>query len=44
MIWEEWDKKGKQGEWIDMEWLLFEEEGIEAVKKFGRESGWIEEE
>ena len=26
-----------------MKWLLHEEEGIEAVKKFGRESGWIEE-
>ena len=43
ILWVEWDKKGKKGEWMDMKWLLFEKEGIEAVKNFGRESGWMEE-
>ena len=28
---------------MDMKWLLFEEEGIEAVKNFGKETGWLEE-
>ena len=42
IIWEEWDRKGKRGEWMDMEWLLFSKEGVEAVIKFGRETGWIE--
>ena len=28
---------------MEMKLLLFEEEGIEAVKDFGRETGWIEE-
>ena len=28
---------------MDMRWLLFEKEGIEAVKKLGRETGWIDE-
>ena len=42
VIWDEWDKKGKKGEWMDMKWLLFEKEGIEVVKKFGRETGWID--
>ena len=41
VIWNAWDRKGKKGEWIDMEWLLFSEEGVEAVKNFGRETGWI---
>ena len=43
VIWEEWDRMGKKGEWMDMRWLLFEKEGVEAVKNFGRESGWLEE-
>jgi len=43
VIWNEWGKEGKKGEWIQMEWLLFKEGGIEAVRNFGRETGWIEE-
>ena len=43
VIWDAWEKKNKKGEWIDMKWLLFEEEGVEAVVRFGRESGWLEE-
>ena len=41
VIWDEWDRKGKKGVWMDMKWLLFEKEGIEVVKKFGRETNWI---
>ena len=43
IIWTEWEMKGKKGEKVDMKWLLFEEDGIEAVRKFGCETGWIEE-
>jgi len=43
VLWSEWGEKGKKGEWMDMEWLLFEEEGIEVVRKFRKETGWIEE-
>ena len=43
IIWDEWDRKGKKGVLMDMKWLLFEKEEIEAVKKFGRETGWIDE-
>ena len=42
VIWDEWRRKGKKGEVVDMKWLLFEEDGIEAVKKFGRATGWID--
>ena len=42
VIWTRWGDKGKKGGWTEMKWLLFEEEGIEAVKDFGRETGWIE--
>lgn len=28
---------------MDMRWLLFERDGIEEVRKFGRETGWIDE-
>jgi len=43
VIWNEWEKEGKKGKWILMECLLFKEKGIEAVRNFGRETGWIEE-
>lgn len=36
-----WGLKGKKGELVDMEWLLHEEDGIEVVRKFGRETGGI---
>ena len=26
---------------VDIDWLLFEEEGIKAVKEFGRNTGWM---
>ena len=42
VIWDAWDKKGKKGVWMDMKWLLMEDEGIEVVKKFGKETGWLE--
>jgi len=43
VIWNEWEKEGKKGKWMLMEWLLFKEKGIEATRNFGRETGWIEE-
>ena len=43
VIWTEWERKGKKGERMDMKWLLFEKEGIEAVRRFGCETGWLEE-
>ena len=43
ILWTEWERKGKKGEKMNMKWLLFEEEGIEAVRKFGCKTGWIEE-
>ena len=43
VIWTEWGRKGKKGGKVDMKWLLFEKEGIEAVRKFGCETGWLEE-
>ena len=42
VIWTAWMEKGKGNEWMDMKWLLHEEEGIEAVRKFGRETGWLD--
>ena len=42
VIWDEWDRRGKKGEWMDMKWLLFSKEGVGAVIKFGRETGWME--
>ena len=43
VLWSELGETGKKGEWMKMEWLLFKEEGIKTVRKFGRETGWIEE-
>ena len=43
VIWDEWEKEGKRGKWMLMEWLLFKEKGVEATRNFGRETGWMEE-
>ena len=42
IIWDEWSREGKKGGWVDLKWLLFEEKGIEVVRKFGRATGWID--
>ena len=42
VIWTAWEKNRKGREWMDMKWLLHEKEGIEAVTKFGRETGWMD--
>ena len=42
VIWAAWGLKGKRGEVVDMRWLLHERDGVEAVRKFGCEKGWIE--
>ncbi|PUU75424.1 hypothetical protein B9Z19DRAFT_1067418 [Tuber borchii] len=38
-VWEE--EGGKIEDWLDMEWVLFSEEGSKSVKEFG-EKGWME--
>ena len=43
IIWDEREGEGKKGEWMDMRWLLFGKRGTEAVRKFGRVTGWIDE-
>ena len=43
ILWTEWERKEKKGEKMNMKGLMFEEEGIEVVRKFGCETGWIEE-
>ena len=42
VIWNAWGESGRGGVLVDMKWLLFEEDGIEAVRKFGAETGWLE--
>ena len=42
VIWTAWGLRGKRGKLVDMEWLLTSKEGVEAVRKFGCETGWIE--
>ncbi|PUU74725.1 hypothetical protein B9Z19DRAFT_1156984 [Tuber borchii] len=39
-MWKE-EGEGEDG-WLDMKWLLFGKKGVEGVKKFGRETGWME--
>ena len=41
-IYERWEKEGGvDRDRVDIDWLLFEEEGIKAVREFGRETGWM---
>jgi len=42
VIWDAWSESGREGVLVDVKWLLFENEGIEAVRKFGAETGWLE--
>jgi len=41
-IYEKWEEEGGlDRNRVDMDWLLFEEEGIKALKEFGRRTGWM---
>ncbi|PUU76180.1 hypothetical protein B9Z19DRAFT_1130061 [Tuber borchii] len=35
------EEGGKGDDWVDMEWLLFSDEGSEGVKSFGRSTDWM---
>jgi len=41
VIWNTWGERGKGGVLMDMKWWLFEKSGVEAVRKFGEEMGWM---
>jgi len=41
-IYDRWEEEGGENRSrVDIDWLLFEEEGIEALKEFGRSTGWV---
>jgi len=42
VIWNAWDESGRGGCVVDMKWLLFKKGGVEAVRKFGAETGWLD--
>jgi len=42
VIWDACSESGREGYLVDVRWLLFEDKGIEAVRKFGAETGWLE--
>ena len=42
IIWNAWDESGKGGRMVNMRWLLFKKDGIEAVRRFGAEMRWLE--
>ncbi|PWW62854.1 hypothetical protein C7212DRAFT_339844, partial [Tuber magnatum] len=35
-------KKGREEGWVEMDRMLFSEEGTERVKEFGRKTKWME--
>ena len=43
-IFDKWEEeRGVNRERVDMDWLLFEEGGVEALKEFGKEKGWMKQ-